>query len=288
MLVQLVLPTSNLEMASYWNHDVGPAWVAESQRLEERLEPFTHALIKALELNVGESVLDVGCGTGFSSKEFSNIVGNTGKVVGIDISKTMIEAARAKWRSNEKLPITFIESDVQTHFFQAGAFDTVASRFGVMFFDNPVKSFRNLHKALKRGGRFVFVCWQEPRANPWFFIGVEELRGLMEFPEAPPPNSPGPFGLSDISRTQGLLNSAGFSSIEVCPMTADMPFPGSAEDMVDHLLLIGPVASALREFKYSSRKVLAIHERMTEVIREMESKQGLVTSASVWIVRAWS
>ena len=271
-------------MARFWTDEGGPAWVSENDRLDERLVPLTGALVDALDLAAGEKVLDVGCGAGGSSVDFARQVGTDGQVVGTDISETMLGAARARASAADAAPITWLAADAQTHSFGSGAFDAIASRFGVMFFDDPMAAFRNLRGALGDGGRFVFLCWQEPRANPWFFVGVDELRDLIEFPDAPAPHSPGPFGLADASRTHGLLDAAGFGSVEIDAVTVDMPFSGSVDDMVSHLMTIGPVGGALRDGQ--SEKTETAHERMTEVVAAMAAADGLNNPAAAWLVRA--
>jgi len=273
-------------MARYWTDDVGPAWVSENDRLDARLVPLTRVLVDALAIEAGEAVLDIGCGGGASSVEFAREAGSTGRVVGVDISPTMLGAARARPATAGAAPITWLEADAQTHAFDAGAFDAIGSRFGVMFFDDPTAAFRNLRLALGDEGRFVFLCWQEPRANPWFFVGVDELRELIEFPEAPEPNTPGPFGLADASRTHGLLDAAGFSSVEIEPVSIEMPFSGSVDEMVQHLMMIGPIGGALREVAGQADKTGIVKERLRGVVEAMANEGGLANSAAAWLARA--
>ena len=198
----------------------------------------------------------------------------------------MLDGAQARALDEAAAPINWLEADAQTHAFEAGGHDAIASRFGVMFFDDPTSAFRNLRQALNDDGRFLFLCWQEPRANPWFFVGVEELRDLIEFPEAPEPNSPGPFGLADASRTHGLLDAAGFSSVEIEPVSVEMPFSGSVDDMVDHLMAIGPVGGALRAAQDEADHTAEARERLRAVVSDMEREHGLANPAAAWLVRA--
>lgn len=273
-------------MATYWTDDVGPPWVAENDRLDERLGLLTNALVGALAPVAGEAVLDIGCGAGGSSVEIARQLGGAGRLVAADISSTMLAAARGRPVDEDAATISWLEADAQTHPFELRSFDAVVSRFGVMFFEDPTEAFENLRRALAPGGRLVLMCWRGPRANPWFFVGVDELRDLVDFPEAPEPNAPGPFGLADSERTRRLLEDAGFGSVEVEAVDSEMPFSGSVDDMVSHLMTIGPVGGALRAMEDRASREDRVRERLREVVEVMEGESGLANPAAVWLVRA--
>lgn len=279
--------SGNVDMAEYWTDDVGPSWVAEHTRLDERLKPFNHVLVEALELSGGETVLDIGCGPGASTVAIAEAVGASGSVTGADISATMLEAARKRERpSGESAPITWLEADAQDYAFETGSLDAVGSRFGVMFFDDPVAAFRNLRRALRAAGRLAFVCWQDPSENPWFARGLDQLGDILELPEPALPNAPGPFGLADAARTHALLDAAGFSAIEIDERRLELPFSGSVEDMVTHQLAMGPIGAALRQAVQAPEMVAATRERLCQVFAERASAEGLAEPAAAWLVGA--
>ena len=280
--------SGNADMARHWSGEVGPAWVAERERLDERMVPLTRVLVDELGLEPGERVLDVGCGVGGSSVALARAVGAGGHVLATDISTTMLAAARERAQDpdSDAAPISWLEADAQTHTFELASFNAVASRFGVMFFDDPIAAFGNLRSALRPDGRLVFICWQEPKANPSFFIGLAEIAELVELPDPPAPNTPGPFGLADDRRTYALLNAAGFGEIEIKPVEVEMPFAGTAEDMARHLWTVGPVGTVLRGLEDDPERAAAVRARLTEVVETLERDQGLARPARLWLVRA--
>src|SRR5262249_62369674 len=116
----------------------------------------------------GEQVIDIGCGTGGTTAALAHAVAPGGHVLAVDISETLIEAARSQRLDNA----TFVVGDASTHPFKDGAWDLVFSRFGVMFFADAVVAFRNIRRALKPAGRLVFVAWRTPQENPWATVPV--------------------------------------------------------------------------------------------------------------------
>ena len=126
-----------------WNGDSGHRWAADAQRRDEVLAPIADALFTAVELRVGEAVLDLGCGCGVTTIAAADAVA-PGVVVGIDLSEPMLALTRA--RAGDR-SITFVQADAQTHRFDPGRFDVAISRFGTMFFDDPVAAFANVGTA---------------------------------------------------------------------------------------------------------------------------------------------
>src|SRR5579885_3498256 len=114
-----------------------------------------HAAIQS-----GERILDIGCGSGETTLELARRAGPAGSALGVDISRLLLDAARAAARQAALANVSFQEADAQTHAFAPASFDLVFSRFGVMFFEDPDAAFRNLKTALRPGGRLCFVCWR--------------------------------------------------------------------------------------------------------------------------------
>jgi SAM-dependent methyltransferase len=276
-------------MARCWTEDAGPGWIAERVRLDERLEPFGQFLIEGLEPQPGESILDVGCGTGASTLKIARSVGGDGAVVAVDVSSTMLDAARKRpdiAEDSSSAPITWITADAQTYSFKEASFDAIASRFGVMFFEDPVAAFRNLRNALRTNGRLTFVCWQPPALNQWIAGGADELGDLLEFPPPSEPNKPGPFGLCDSTRTHALLDAAGFTAIEIDGVEAELPFSGTVDDMVTHQLSIGPIGAAVRAGGNDPTLRGAVRKRLHQIVGDRAESEGLAAPASAWLVRA--
>jgi ubiquinone/menaquinone biosynthesis C-methylase UbiE len=145
-----------------WDETEAEHWVAQERRYEAMLAPFGLRMLDAVALAQGESVLDVGCGSGSTSLEVGRRTGPGGSVLGVDVSPAMIGRARQRAAEEGLVHVRFEQGDAQTHPLSDGRFDAVLSRFGLQHFTDPPAAFANLTRALQPGGRIAFVCWQGP------------------------------------------------------------------------------------------------------------------------------
>ena len=168
----------NATQIEFWNGETGRNWVTHDALMEAMLQPLGESVMDALAPAPGEHVLDVGCGCGHTSLSLADRVGAEGSVTGIDISAPMLAVAShfAAGRSS----IQFVEADAQTHAFEPERYDMVFSRFGVMFFEDPVAAFTNIHSAMRASGRLAFCCWQPRAVNP--FMTVPAMAALELLP----------------------------------------------------------------------------------------------------------
>jgi ubiquinone/menaquinone biosynthesis C-methylase UbiE len=150
---------ANEAMRHYWNTVAGPRWVASPGFRERRNLESLALLLTCLRLAGGESVLEIGCGTGAVTVPLAEAVGEHGRVVAVDISEPMLGAARQRIEASGVHNVTLLSGDAQVLAFEPAAFDVATSRMGVMFFADPVAAFRNMGGALRPGGRLVFACW---------------------------------------------------------------------------------------------------------------------------------
>jgi len=203
------METNETERRRWNNQDWVAVW-PKRERLTDAITPF---LLDALALRPGERVLDVGCGGGKATLAAARAVGPSGIAVGADISVPLTDLAVRRAGEAGIDNVSFRVVDVQHDRIVGGPFDVGMSQFGVMFFDDPVAAFTNIRAHLEPSGRIAFACWQTIDRNPWF-IGTA-LTGLV--PASPPPEpgkSPtGPFAFGDQTRTQGILEAAGFSHV---------------------------------------------------------------------------
>src|SRR5689334_20742768 len=160
--------TANSEQIEYWNGGAAETWVELQDRLDRQLDSLGRAALAALGPRAGEHVLDVGCGSGQATLQLADAVSPGGRVLGIDISEPLLAAARHR---NRNPRVSFLRADAQTHPFEQ-PFDAIYSRFGVMFFADPVAAFVNLKRALKPGGRLAFVCWRAEAENPVMTVPI--------------------------------------------------------------------------------------------------------------------
>lgn len=277
---------SNAEQIEYWNERGGPQWVAFQERLDAQISQLGQVALDRAAVRAGESVLDVGCGCGHTSLELANRVGPTGTVLGIDVSRPMLERARERQVQRGLAHLAFVAADAQTHPFAPRGVDLIFSRFGVMFFADPGRAFANLHGALRPGGRLCFVCWQELPRNDWARIPLGAAFRHVPRPEPPPPGAPGPFAFADQTRVRGILEGVGFRDVGFAPHVEAMNIGGTngLEGAVEFLLTIGPVASLLRDAPPETRK--RVGDALRETLTPYVDGDTVRLDGATWIVHA--
>jgi len=235
----------------------------------------------------GERVIDVGCGCGDTTIALGRRVGPVGRVLGVDVSAPMLERAAETARAAGVANVRFENADAQTHRPSPSAFDVVYSRFGVMFFADPVAAFANLRAALRSGGRLAFVCWQALRQNPWLFLPLQAAAQHLTLPPPPAPDAPGPFAFADPERVRGILARAGFDEIVLDELRATLTLGGGGpvEQAVRFLTEgVGPVSSILREADPALRPTVAAAVRAA--IAPFHTPEGVRLDSAAWIVTA--
>ena len=170
------------DQAQRWKGSAGCAWVEAQQMLDRTLQPFEDLLVAEVAASGAKRVLDVGCGTGSTTRAVARLLGTGSAAVGIDISEQMIDAARML-TGQEGSHATFVCDDAQKHVFGAQKFDLIMSRFGVMFFEDSVRAFANLRSAAADGCRMRSIVWRSPAENP-FMTAAE--RAAAPLPRAGP------------------------------------------------------------------------------------------------------
>ena len=277
---------TNADMIEFWNGDAGQKWVRFQEMMDVSLLPMGRLVTEAAKPQAGERVIDVGCGCGGTTFELARQVGPDGAVLGVDISAPMLARARARLGSEKA--ITFEHGDAQVHGFAKAAYDLVYSRFGVMFFSDPVVAFRNLRSALKPGGRIAFVCWPPARENAWVKIPTGIVKTHIELPAPPDPDEPGEFAFADAERVRHILATAGFADITID--RHDMPItiaPGAGVDeAVEFFLEMGPTGRALANAGASEDLKSRITVDLRDGLRPFLTDAGVVMDASIWLVSA--
>lgn len=269
-----------------WNAAVGDAWVTHNAQFDAILEPFGTAAIDQLALQVGERVIDLGCGVGATTRALAGLV-DPGEVVGVDISRPMLAEARNRTEAQGLDNVRFLEADVATAQFGEIPFDVAFSRVGVMFFVDPIAAFANVARALRPDGRLGFVCFQSPEHNPFIVIPVLAAAAHLELPPLPDPNAPGPFSLADAAHTTDILSRAGFTDVVIEPGPDQATLPGAG----DLLVLAGRVleqnpttAGPLAKADDATRT--AALEATAAVLEEHRDGNTISLGAGTWIVTA--
>ena len=233
---------TNADQATAWNEGSGLNWVALDTELEHVHGAVTPALLAHAQPRPGERIIDIGCGSGAVTQAAADAAPG-GHALGVDISAPLLDLARQK-RSGA---VSFALGDAQTHPFEPGAADLVVSRFGVMFFDDPVAAFSNIRAALRPGGRIALACWAPLSENPWFAIPGKATAARMGPVEPPPPHAPGPGGLSDTAHALGILDQAGFTGSAVSTEALTFTHPAGASGAAATMMGVGPAARIIKE-----------------------------------------
>jgi len=266
------------EMDGYW-YALARPWLAHEAVMERLLAPVGAALDEALGLRPGEAVLDVGPGSGASLMRFSEAVGPDGRVVGVDIAPPF--AARAKERTGQEVVL----ADAGAGPVEEGAFDAVASQFGVMFFEAPARAFAEIARNLRPGGRFVFAAWGPRAQNPLFSLPGRVATDL--FGPLPPvdPDAPGPFGLQNASRTVALLSGAGFTEVTATTVGLDLDSGLDAAGFAAVQAEVGPAAGRLRDAGGGAEVAEDLKRRLAEAFLPYAATGSVVLPGVVHVYR---
>lgn len=284
----MIETSGNDEQVEYWNEEAGPKWVAQQEILDRQIRPLGERMLDVAAITEGERVCDTGCGCGDTTLEIARRIGSGGNVTGFDISKPMLERARERADSEGLRNIKFRCADAQTHAFDVGKSDLVTSRFGVMFFGDPVIAFGNLRTALKSGGRLAFICWRSPMENQWISVPLAAAAQHIELPTPPDPGAPGPFSLADADRTRNLLTDAGFSKVQIDPCDLRLPIGGGGDldKALEFIMEIGPVSRALADSDADEATREKVRVATLEAMRPFHTSEGVVVDWAAWIVSA--
>lgn len=272
---------SNAAQRERWNEQVGPKWARIAGEMECRLAPVTELLLARAAPAPGKRVLDVGCGSGATTRLLAASVGERGSVVGVDISETMLADARA----HRPPGVELLRADAQDHVFAPPPFDLVVSRFGVMFFADPVAAFRNLRRAMRPSGRLCFAAWAPLGENPHWQIPLGIAIRHVGRPEPKDPRAPGPLSLSDEGYVRGILAAAGFGDAQVAREQVELPGRPANEEAA-LALAIGPTAGLLDERPADDRTREAILGEITDAFRPYERDGACALPAAVFLITA--
>jgi len=273
----------NADQIAYWNGQGGQNWISRQATQDILLRPISEILHGAAGATAGERVIDIGCGCGGTTFELARRVGAEGSVTGVDISAPMLDYCRA--HTPPDLKVEFVQADATVYPFQPAAADLLFSRFGVMFFADPAASFTNMRKAIRPGGRVVFACWREPRANGWMMIPLQAV--YQHVPRMPQlgPEDPGPFSFGSEDRVRRILSAAGFSAIELKPhdIALDIALGRGLDGAANAAIAFGPANRAL-EGQDNVRA--AATQSVREALAKHEKDGKIPLPAAIWIVSA--
>jgi SAM-dependent methyltransferase len=251
------------EQAAFWNGPGGQGWLATyHKRIERSIADLGQDALAAAAARPGEHVIDIGCGMGGTTADLARAVGPTGHVLGVDISEPLIEAARSHRVDNA----TFVVGDATTYPFKAAAYDLVFSRFGVMFFGDPVAAFKNLRHALKPTGRLVFLCWRTPQENPWGLVPLRAATPFLPPMPQPGPEDPGQYSFGDRARVERIL------------------MVKNAAEVAQDTGRFGPLARAFADA--GPQAVEKARAAIAEALAPHQGPDGVMLPGACWLVSA--
>jgi SAM-dependent methyltransferase len=239
------------EQAELWNGAAGRAWADEQALLDHLFEPFERALVDAALAGPTHHVLDVGCGAGATTLAVARALGPTGRCTGVDVSEVLIAAARRR-AARDGVSLRFIRADAQDYPFERASVDTIVSRFGVMFFADPVRAFANLRRAARDGAALRVIAWRSPDENPFMTTAERAAAPLLPNLPARHPAAPGQFAFADRDRVAGILERGGWSAIDIRPIDVVCRLPGAA--LPRYVARMGPLARVLPDLDAQTRQ----------------------------------
>jgi SAM-dependent methyltransferase len=240
------------------------------------------ALRRAYEIDPGDRVLDVGCGAGQTTRDAARLASD-GWVLGVDISEAMIERARSLAEAEALRNVTFEHADAQHHLLPAARFDLVISRFGTMFFRDPIAAFRNIGRGMRPAGRLLLMVWQGHDRNEW---SVSIRRALAVTTGSPVGDPPGldPFSLADRSTIQGVLGAAGFTDITLTDVDEPVFYGRDLDAALEWIRGFASTKQAVDRLDPPESE-LAL-ERLRTTLTEHTRDDGVWFDSHAWIVRA--
>jgi len=240
-----------MEQSARWNGTAGNAWVDMQELLDGMFKLFEKLLVEAVTEAGASRVLDIGCGTGGTTLAIARALGADGNCTGVDISEPMIDAARAR-AATEGSPARFVCADAQTHHFDPESVDMIVSRFGVMFFDDPVAAFANLHCAAEPNAELRLIVWRSADDNPFMTTAERAATPLLPGMPAREPNAPGQFAFGDADRVEGILRESGWADMDLQPLDIVCTLPET--ELERYFTRLGLIAPMLREADDATRR----------------------------------
>jgi ubiquinone/menaquinone biosynthesis C-methylase UbiE len=280
--------TANEETIEAWNGVLFERFVQFREIVTRGLGEHGHAALRAHPPRLGERVLDIGCGFGDTTQHLAALVGLEGTAVGVDAAPRFIEAAREEAAEAGVANARFLVADVEATPFEE-RFDYAFSRFGTMFFANPVAALRNVRQALVPGGRLCMVVWRRKLDNDWLHRAELVVENYLEEPEESdePTCGPGPFSMADADTTSHILVNAGFEEVELRRCDIDIEIGRDLDHAVEFVMALGPAGEVIRLAGADAERIRPeIAAALREKLSELDGPDGVRAAASTWIVGA--
>jgi ubiquinone/menaquinone biosynthesis C-methylase UbiE len=279
---------ANEEAIRAWDGPLFDAFVRFRHVMTTGLGAHGEQALRLVPPQLGQRVLDIGCGFGDSTQRIAGLVGDDGEVLGVDAAPRFIETAIQEAKEAAVSNVRFAVADIETITF-AERFDLAFSRMGTMFFANPVAALRNVREALLPGGELVMVVWRAKVENDWLYRAQTITEQFVTKPEEydEPTCGPGPFSMANADTTSAILLSAGFQDIALRRCDIPITIGLDIDEAVELVMSIGPAGEILR---LAGERAAHLHEPVAQALRDgladWASPDGVIAPASTWIVTA--
>lgn len=272
----------NVEQAAAWDGHEGDVWTEQADRYDRASHRIWQRFVQAQLVGRADRVVDVGCGTGGPTRDVARLAAE-GEVIGLDLSKRMLELARKRSADEGLDNVTFVHGDAQVFPFEPAALDLAMSSFGAMFFNDPVAAYTNVGSGLRRGGTLALLAWRTLQENEWLM----SLRGALavgrQLP-TPPPDAPTPFALADPERVRSILSSAGFDDIELEPIDEMIDLGADAADAMEYAKTMG-IVEGLTDGLDAETRAEAM-SNLADLFHEHETADGVLLASAAWLITA--
>lgn len=273
---------ANPEMAAAWDGADGDHWTAYADHYERASMRHWQRLVDEVPTAATASAIDVGCGTGRSTRDLARIA-TAGRVVGVDLSSRMLEHGRATAAAEGLTNVTFEQGDAQVHPFAPAAADLATSAFGAMFFGDPVAAFRNIRSGLRPGATLALLAWRELARNEWL-CGVRDALALGRELPAPAIGAPGPFGLADADDVRRILTESGYADATLAAVDEPMEFGRDPDDAYAYLASMGITRGLVRDLDDDQTEQALADLR--QLLDEHATEDGVLLGSSAWLITA--
>ena len=271
---------ANVDQAELWDGHEGAHWSKHADVYDASLREHLTHLLEVAGIQPAEAVLDIGCGNGTSTLDAAR---TASRALGVDLSSEMLARARGAAEAEGLTNVSFVQADAQVHRFEPDAFDIAISRFGVMFFADPVAAFTNIGRALTPGGRIAWIIWRSLSENEVFSEIRRAIAVGRDLPE-PAAGAPSPFGLADPGFTQQALSASGFVDIAFEARNAPYYAGTDADRAYGFLSTLGFTRFATQDLDDADQT--RAFDALRATIDAHETPDGVVYDSACWLVTA--
>lgn len=280
-----IFSEANEDQRKFWSDGPGLTWVALRDELDTLHSRVADVMLAAAAPRAGQTIIDIGCGSGATTLWLAKAARPGGAVTGLDVSDSLLASARQRAEALGADAPKFVLADAQV-WTPDEPVDLCTSRMGVMFFADPAAAFANILTMLRPGGRLVFICWRAQGENPWFDLPMRAAVARLGAAESGDPDGPGPMSLRDPARIRDLLERAGFSEINVTATDTSLWVPGGCASAAKLATRIGPAMRHMRDKQATEADASAIRSALEAGLRQFDTPTGAVIPARMNLVKA--